>query len=278
VKPSQSTFWRSTPRSHAGVARDYDAAISARRRRSNNLPVELTSFVGRERLLSDIIGALPREASPCRLLTLTGTGGTGKTRVAVQAARAAADRFPDGVVLVSLAAITDAMLVIPTIAQTLRLPDTDRPALESVIAYLRNRCVLLVLDNFEQVLRAANDITRLLIECPYLKALVTSRAPLRILGEFEVVVPPMTLPERAVDDMSVLRASESIGLFVERARAIRASFELTVQNAHWVAEICRRVDGLPLAIELATARLRLLDLQTLLARLDQRRAAGQRQP
>jgi predicted ATPase/DNA-binding CsgD family transcriptional regulator len=203
-------------------------------------------------------------------VTLTGTGGTGKTRVAVQAARVAGDRFPDGVLFVSLAAITDAMLVIPTIAQTLRLPDTDRLALESVIAYLRNRRVLLVLDNFEQVLRAANDIARLLIECLDFNVMVTSRAPLRISGEFEVVVPPMALPDGAIDDPSVLRESESICLFVERARAIRAGFELTMQNAQSVAEICRRVDGLPLAIELATARLRLLDLQTLLARLDQR--------
>jgi predicted ATPase/DNA-binding CsgD family transcriptional regulator len=234
------------------------------------LPVELTSFVGRERLLSDVIGALTREASPCRLLTLTGTGGTGKTRVAVEAARAAGNRFPDGVVFVALTAISDPALVIPTIAQTLGLPDTGRPALESLIVHLRNRCSLLVLDNFEHVLRAGNDIARLLMDCLELKVIVTSRAPLRISGEFELVVPPMVLPDRAIDDPSVLLASESICLFVERARAIRAGFDLTVQNAQWVAEICRQLDGLPLAIELATARLRLLDLQTLLARLDQR--------
>jgi predicted ATPase/class 3 adenylate cyclase len=264
----------------------------------NNLPIQLTSFVGRQSELTEI----QRLLGSTRLLTLTGPGGVGKTRLALEAARrvvgdsadgvrlvelaaladpgrapqavaarTAAERFRHGAAFVSLASIADASLVVPTIAQTLGMPDSRGLGLDALIGYLRERHMLLVLDNFEQVLAACGDVASLLTSCPDVKLIVTSRAPLRILGEWEMAVPPMSLPDRTVDDPEELRANDSIRLFAERARAIKgADFRLTADNMRLAAEICRKVDGLPLAIELATARTRVLDLHTLLSRLDQR--------
>jgi predicted ATPase/DNA-binding CsgD family transcriptional regulator len=248
----------------------------ARRDAPANLPVELTSFIGRERMLADIRRLLGSASAGCRLLTLTGPGGSGKTRLALQAAAAVRERFDDGVCFVALAPISDPTLVAATIAQTVGVRDAGLLApLDGLKTYLCDRHLLLVLDNFEQVLGAATDVTELLSACPRLQVLVTSRAALRVSGERELVVAPLELPGRVAataggrgDDGA--RRCESVRLFVERARAVNADFALTHETAPAVAEICLRLDGLPLAIELAAARSRLLPPQAMLARLERR--------
>ena len=237
----------------------------------HDLPVPRTSFVGRERVLADVRRLIGSTTTGARLLTLTGPGGTGKTRVALEAARAMLDDYPDGVHFVRLASIADARLVATTIALALGVAGEGRqPPLEVLKNYLRDRRVLLVLDNFEQVLGAAVDIAELLSACPRLHVLVTSRAPLRLLGEQELAVPPLGLPDAADDASSAPAASEAVRLFVERASAVKPDFALTEENAVAVAEICRRLDGLPLAIELAAARSRLLAPRSMLGPLERR--------
>jgi predicted ATPase/DNA-binding CsgD family transcriptional regulator/transcriptional regulator with XRE-family HTH domain len=239
--------------------------------RPNELPSARTSFVGRQQLLADLRRRLCPPAPDGRLLTLTGPGGTGKTRLAVEAAEAVRDHYPHGVCFVGLAPITDPHLVASTIAQVLGVPDSLRlPALERIKRYLRDRHVLLILDNFEQVLGAATDIGELVDVCAYLQVIVTSRAPLRLLAEKELAVPPLALPGARGGAFGELEQCESVRLFVERARAVNADFGLTEHNASEVADICRRLDGLPLAIELAAARTRLLDTQAMLMRLERR--------
>ena len=227
-------------------------------RPDTNLPAPLTTFIGREKLVDEIERVVTMEPPECRLLTLTGAGGTGKTRLALHVARAVAARFDDGVYVVLLASITDAKLVAPTIAQALGLPLVGkRPPLDSLKRYLRERNLLLVLDNFEQVLGAATEVAELLSACARLHVIVTSRAALRISGERELVVPAL-----AQDD--------AVKLFVERARAVQTDFAVTETNAGAIVEICRRLDGLPLPIELAAARVRVLDPASLLGRLEHR--------
>jgi non-specific serine/threonine protein kinase len=202
-----------------------------------------------------------------RLVTLTGPGGVGKTRVALQAAAALRERLADGVCFVELAPISDPALVVPAIAQALGVRDAGRVApLEGLKASLRNRHLLLVVDNFEQVLGAAPALPALLAACPRLRVLVTSRAALRVSGERELAVGPLELPRPTLE----ARACESVRLFVDRARAVNAAFALTDETAPAVAEICLRLEGLPLAIELAAARSRLLPPPALLARLEPR--------
>jgi non-specific serine/threonine protein kinase len=241
------------------------------------LGAELTSFVGRRRLLADLARLLDPGQATCRVLTLTGPGGSGKSRVALQLAAAVTDRYADGVRLVELAPIRDPHLVAPTIAQTVGVRDAGGLiALESLKSYLRDRQLLLVLDNFEQVLGAAGDIPELLAACRRLQVLVTSRAALRVTGECEVAIEPLELPApprrsptgRA--DALLQNECESVQLFADRAQAVKANFVLTEETAGVVAEICRRLDGLPLAIELAAARSRLLDPPALLSRLEHR--------
>jgi predicted ATPase/DNA-binding CsgD family transcriptional regulator len=240
--------------------------------RPNNLPAQLTNFIGRERVLADVEQLLDR----ARLLTLTGPGGTGKTRLSLQVAAASIDRFEDGAFFVGLAPISDPDLVIPTVAQTFGVHELGgRPPLESLKDYLRDKRLLLVLDNFEQVLDAAPRVVDLLAACPALKVLVTSRVVLRVSGEREYAVPPLGLPDPAHQPPGAYSAatggeSESVRLFVERAQAVRAEFALDGENVAAVAEICRRLDGLPLAIELAAARVRFLSPQAILARLEHR--------
>ena len=230
-----------------------------------SLPFELTSFVGRERMLAELERLLSPESPGCRLLTLTGPGGSGKTRVALRVAAALRQRFDDGVYFVALAPIVDPRLVAVTIAQAVGVRDAGGQAvLESLANFLRDRHVLLVVDNFEQVLGAALDIRELLATCPRLQVIVTSRAALRLSGERELGVEPLQLPGPGRTD------GESVQLFVDRAQAVKADFELTADTAPVVAEICRRLDGLPLAIELAAARVRLLDPESMLARLEHR--------
>jgi predicted ATPase/class 3 adenylate cyclase len=237
---------------------------------TNNLPLQATPLVGREREVEAVCGLL--RSSETRLLTLLGPGGTGKTRVGLQVAAELADDFEDGVFFVPIAAITDPTLVAPTIARVLGLSEGGAQPLEELLeGYLRDRQTLLLLDNLEQVLEAAPIVERLLSNAPNLKILATSRIPLGLYGEYEFPVPPLSLPDPdSLPPLEYLTEYEAIRLFVERARAVRPDFSLTEENGPAVVEICERLDGLPLAIELAAARIKLLPPRVLLDRLGNR--------
>jgi predicted ATPase/class 3 adenylate cyclase len=236
--------------------------------RQTNLPAERTSFVGREREIAEL-GELLREA---RLLTLTGPGGTGKTRLALKVAARELDRQPDGVYFVDLSPITDPRSVPAAVAQALQLREQpSRQVLETVIDHLRGRHMLLVMDNLEQLLEGAQTVGTLLDAAPQLTILATSRTPLHIAGEREFPVPPLGLPDVPdVGDPAVIGQQEAVRLFVERAAAVRPSFRLTPVNAAAIGQIAIRLDGLPLAIELAAGRVKLLEPDELLKRLGAR--------
>jgi predicted ATPase/DNA-binding XRE family transcriptional regulator len=238
-----------------------------------NLPAQLTSFVGRTAETQAICDSL--QNPDVRLLTLTGPGGTGKTRLALHIATNLQAFFADGVFFVELAAIADPELVIPAIAQALGLKDGDQANLtQSLLNHLRERQLLLVLDNFEQVLEAGPALADLLTQAARLKIVVTSRSVLQLYGEHEYPVPPLNLPTTSAY-LSVLAQPEkysAIQLFVQRARAVRPDFTLSEENVKAVVEICNRLDGLPLAVELAAARCRLLTPQVMLPQLKRRLA------
>jgi predicted ATPase/DNA-binding CsgD family transcriptional regulator len=246
--------------------------------RSGNLPRPLTSLIGRDAEIASVL-ALLADDDVC-LLTLTGPGGVGKTRLAISVAASSAATFADGVVFVALAPITDPELILPAIAHALGLREIGaHPLLEQITAYLGPRELLLILDNFEHLLPAATVVADLLAACPRLTVLVTSRSVLRLSGEHDFPVPPLPLPDAAgtkaqlFDSKTVspgIECAEAVQLFVARARAARPDFTLAGANADAVAEICRRLDGLPLAIELAAARLRVLTPVALQARLEHR--------
>ena len=222
-----------------------------------NVPAPISRLVGRQQELAELRQLLATQ----RLLTLTGPGGIGKTRLAIELARREAERFTDGVVFVDLAPVRDSERVIPAIAGVLDVRDTgSQPLATALAASVRDKRLLLVLDNIEQVVTAGPEITRLLEQAPSLRALVTSRVLLRLRGEHEYPVPPLMVSKTK---------SPAVTLFINRARDVRPDFALMAGDADTVAAICRRLDGLPLAIELAAARSRILSPRAILERLQQ---------
>jgi non-specific serine/threonine protein kinase len=234
---------------------------------SDEMRAPLTGLIGRQKELALCATLLQRS----RLVTLTGTGGTGKTRLATELARRVGPAYPDGVHFVALAAVTRAEAVPTAIAESLGRHDNGSVAMEEqTIRYFAGRRALLVLDNFEHVLDAASFVSTLLSAAPGLTVLVTSRAPLRLQGEQGLPVPPLSLPLATASSAAAIADAEATRLFVQRARAGRPDFAVTDTNAEDIAAICRRLDGLPLAIELAAARVKLLAPRAILARLQQR--------
>jgi predicted ATPase/DNA-binding CsgD family transcriptional regulator len=232
-------------------------------------PRPLSSLVGRERETAAVRDLILRDGE--RLVTLIGPGGVGKTRLALRVVEEIAGRFLDGAVFVPLAAVTDPELVPAAIARELGIHEGgDRPVLASLAGLLRERTLLLVLDNLEQVVQAAPSVAELLASCPRLVVLATSRAALRLSGECEFPVPSLALPDPNPGATEDPADSDAIRLFVLRARSVNHEFALTAENAPIIAAICRRLDGLPLAIELAAARAKVLSPPALLARLEGR--------
>src|SRR6266568_5059015 len=237
---------------------------------SSDLPLPLTTLIGREQERAALCTLL--QGSEVRLLTLTGTAGVGKTRLALEVARELVHDFADGVYFISLAPLSDPAFVMPTIAHSMGLMESGSQSLLDLLrTSLHAKHRLLLLDNFEHVLTAATLLAELLEACPALKLLVTSREVLRLRGEHQFAVLPLALPDpkRLPDDRSLAHVP-AVDLFLQRAQATRADFHVTADNAATIAEICLRLDGLPLAIELAAARVKLLAPQALLARLDRR--------
>lgn len=232
----------------------------------HNLPAQLTSFVGRQREITAIKALL----NATRLLTLTGPGGIGKTRLALEAASEMVSRFADGVFFVSLSPVSDPTRVASVIAGALGVREiADQPLAETLKGYLSDRQILLILDNFEHLMPAAPLIPALLMRASQLQIIVTSREVLHVPGEQEYLVPPLQLPEpSSAESVALLGGYEAIALFVQRAKAVRTDFALTPENAGAIVGICQRLDCLPLALELAAARVKLFTPQVMLSRLD----------
>ena len=250
-----------------GLPDDFPPIRSAEPRQGN-LPTPLTSFVGRERALREVKDLVSRS----KLVTLTGPGGTGKTSLALRAAADLQAEMEDGAFMVRLGSISDPDLVIPTIAHVFGIAEqAERSPLELLIEHLRAKNVLLVLDNFEQIMAATEAVGELLGQTPRVRTIVTSREALGLQGEQQYPVPPLETPDLAnLPALDRLARYEAVSLFVARASAVRRGFTLTIENAAAIAEICARLDGLPLAIELAAATTKVLNPQALLARLVQR--------
>jgi predicted ATPase/class 3 adenylate cyclase len=247
----------------AGMERDFPLLRSAGSPFAG-LPPQPTTFLGRAAQVAALRSLIVRS----RLVTLTGPGGTGKTRLSIAAAQAALDEFPGGVAWVGLSPIVDPELVGSAIAQALSVVDEGtRPIVDAIVERIARERILLVLDNFEQVVPAAPLVARLLAACPSLVVVVTSRGVLHLAGEQEYPVPSLTVPDAGAPPAELAR-NEAVSLFVERARAVRPDFALDGSTAVAVAEICARLDGLPLAIELAAARIRLLPPAAIVERLE----------
>ena len=242
------------------------APIRSLSNRPNNLPTALTPFIGRAAEKAELVALLA--STEVRVVTLTGVGGSGKTRLSIEVARSLLDKFPDGVFQVLLAAVPQARLVAPTIAQTMGVPEfPGRSVVETISRAIGGRRVLLVIDNFEQVLPAADTLEQLLNDCPNLKLIVTSRESLNIAWEREFPVLPLTVPDPAKSARDAFLGCDAVQLFLDRVRAVRPDFQASPDSASALAEICHRLDGLPLAIELAASRLRVLDPPGLLKRM-----------
>ena len=236
-----------------------------------NLPPTLDPLIGRAEDISELTSLL--SLTEVRVVTLTGPGGVGKTRLSLATGAELLSSFDDGVFFVELSPLTDPALVTGAIAAALGLRESPGRSLSETLSdYLASRQMLLILDNLEHLLDATPDVSALIASAPGLKVLVTSREPLRIAGEHEVSLAPLNLPAENAD-RSMVVSSPAVELFVTRARALRPGFELTAEEASSVAAICRRLDGLPLAIELAAARVKVLSLSALASRLDQSLAA-----
>ena len=260
LEPHQAEQLRASvePVRRRGSAERKDASRAVR----HNLPVALTSFVGREQELVNIRERLARE----RLLTLTGVGGSGKTRLAIEVARSVVERFQDGVWLIELAQVTDPSLVAHRLGAVIGVRETpDRPILRALADALGNAQVLLVLDNCEHVLDASATLVDVLLrECSTLQILATSREPIGIPGEISWPVPPLTVPDSAeTTSFAAIESSPAVRLFADRATAVQPRFALNDENARAIAHICRRLDGIPLALELAAACLDALSIQEL---------------
>jgi predicted ATPase len=242
-----------------------------------NFPVQLTSFIGREREIADV----SRMLFSSHLVTLTGANGTGKTRLAIQVAKTVSDSFADGVRLVDLAPLREPALVPQLTAKALGLrPISDQPVLETLQEYVHSKQLLLILDNCEHLSEACAQLAQeLLSQAPELRILATSSVALAIAGEAIYLVSGLEWPEHGGKpvgdgqsqlDLQDLMSYDAVRLFVERARAISPNFKLTSENARSMIEACRRLDGLPLALELASARINVLTVQEIVARLNDR--------
>lgn len=250
------------------LADGLDEFPSLRSQVSTNLPVQLTSFVGRRNEVTELVELVSKE----RLLTLTGPGGTGKSRLSIQVGKTASDRFRDGVYFVPLAAIKEPDLVFSAISTALAIPSASGRPQDRIEEFLAFRNVLLILDNFEQVLEAGPGVVELIGRASETHVMVTSRAPLRVSGEQEFPVPPLALPDPTSQLSESLLDLESVALFVDRAQAVKPDFRLESENASAVAQIVAQLDGLPLAIELAAARIKVLSPQAMVSRLHNRLA------
>jgi predicted ATPase len=252
---------------HPALQLDFPALISLETYK-HNLPVQLTSFIGREREMDQIKGLFVQT----RLLTLLGPGGTGKTRLALQTAADLIEHFPDGVWLIELAPLTDPDLIPDRVAATLTIQEQrGRPILETLTNYLRRKELLLLLDNVEHLVRESAEFAEhLLMNCPSIKILVTGREALFISGETALQIPSLSLPRKESRTPEMIGNSEAVQLFLARAQAVRPDFVLTPDNALALAEVVRRLDGIPLALELAAARLRMMSVEQIAARLNER--------
>ena len=258
----------------SNISSDY--LLGGGERKQPHLPHHPNPLIGRKQSIAYIVGLLTRSEVP--LLTLTGSGGVGKTRLALQVAHEVLNDFEDGVFFVSLAAITDPALLFSMIARTLGLPEsTNHTVAEVLTSYLQDKHLLLILDNFEHILPAAVSIKELTSTLPGLKILITSRVLLRIYGEFEYPLDPLTLinptlimGKSSPEILEIVSSYDAINLFVQRAAAAKPGFKLNLDNALLIAQICQRLDGLPLAIELAAARVKNIGLRVILSKLDNR--------
>lgn len=250
-----------------GLEADFPA-LRTLEQRPNNLPLSINPLIGREKELAEIAELLKQR----RLLTLTGPGGSGKTRLALATARGLLTEYTDGAFFVSLEDALDRTTVAAAIGAALGVRESpDRDMEEGIRVYLRERELLLVLDNFERVLDAAPLVSDLLAHAPQLRVIATSRSQLHLSGEQDYQVPPLSIPDpRHLPPLAALSQYEAVALFIERANAVKPGFAVTNENAPAVAEICSRLDGLPLAIELAAAQARLLTPEAILSRLERR--------